>query len=43
MNRAEPVKQATAEMLNMCEIDKQRVHVILHDSTRNMKKAVGDM
>ena len=30
-------------MLNTCEIDKQRVHVILRDNIRNMKKAVDDM
>ena len=30
-------------MLNACEIDKQRVHVILHDNVRNMKKAIDDM
>ena len=30
-------------MLNMCEIDKQHVHVILRDSVRNMKKAMDDM
>ena len=29
-------------MPNACEIDKQRVHVILHD-VRNIKKAVDDM
>ena len=33
---AEHVKQAIEEMLNVCEIDKQRVHVILHDSVRIM-------
>ena len=27
----------------MCEIDKQRVHVILRDNIRNMKKAMEDM
>ena len=30
-------------MLNLCEIDKQRDHVILFDNIRNMKKAVDDM
>ena len=30
-------------MLNVCEIDKQCVHVILHDNLRNMKKAVDGM
>ena len=39
----EPVKQAIEKMLNVCEIDKQRVDVILHDSVRNMKKAMDDM
>ena len=27
----------------MCEIDKQRIHVILRDNVRNMKKAIDDM
>ena len=40
---AEHVKHATEEMLNVCEIDKQCVHIILHDSVRNMKKAMDDM
>ena len=40
---AEHVKQAVEKMLKVCEIDKQRVHVILHDNLRNMKKAVDDM
>ena len=30
-------------MLNVCEIDKQRIHVILHDNVRNMKKEVDDV
>ena len=29
---AEHVKQATEVMLNACEINKQRVHVILYDN-----------
>lgn len=37
---AEHVKQATEEMLNACEIDKQR---LLRDNVRNMKKAMDDM
>ena len=27
----------------MCEIDKQRIHVILQDNVRSMKKAMDDM
>ena len=30
-------------MLNVCEIDKQHVHVILRDNARHMNKAVDDM
>ena len=40
---AKHVKQAIEEMLNACDTDKQRVHVILHDNIRNMKQAVDDM
>ena len=28
-------------MMNACEIDEQRVHVILRDNVRNMKKSNG--
>lgn len=40
---AEHIKQAIEEMLNAWEIDKQRVHVILRDNARNMKKAMEDL
>ena len=35
-------KQATEEQRNTRDIDKQHIHVILHDNIRNMKKAVDD-
>lgn len=40
---AERVKQAIEGMLNSWGIEKQRVHVILRDNARNMKKAMDDM
>ena len=39
----EHVKQTIAAMLNACEIDKQRVHIILRNNIRNMKKNNDDM
>ena len=29
--------------MNVCKVDKQRVHVILCNNVRNMKKAVDDV
>ena len=41
--KAEHVKQAIEEVLNSCEIDKQRLQVILRDNVRNVKKTIDDM
>nr|XP_054604940.1 zinc finger BED domain-containing protein 4-like [Nothobranchius furzeri] len=40
---AEHVKQAIGDMLNSWGIEKERVHVIVRDNARNMKRAMEDL
>ncbi len=40
---ADNVRQAISDMLQEWGLEKQRVHVILRDNARNMKKAMDDM